>query len=748
LVVSVANTGVVDGNTLTLTFQPDNTSRYQIMGFDAGTASSATYNTLVDSTKSWTTNRWANYAVRILAGTGAGQLRSILSNSGTTLTLYNAWNIIPDSTSVYVIQGDSNNFYFVLGGYSEVFLYRVANDVDTISHGRVLDTGVACIMCAMLCDANHVIAEQPPIAISGITRSATTATATTVNPHNLKVGQYVSIRGNTTTGDVQYYNGLQTITGVPSTTTFTYTMSGTPSGSAAGLTANTTSLISDASKDHRQVASGGVNGELTITFAANTPSNILGYYVNGTNIGAGARVVSGSGTTTLTLSVANTGTVSGVIIFTAWGPSTAVTALASSGTSGTAVLVLQSSLPAYAAGWYVSGTNIGLGAIVGSGAGTSTLVLTKKHTGAVSNGTTITFSPLRGSDISMVYGNSTTVTVTTGAATVGQAMQITNSNGSNFQVVAAMANALSPGISRYVISKRDCLGANNEGGDLAYTSGLTTTGAAGTSTDANAFYTDATCTGVAQTTTITLSVASPTNINGWYLLAGTGVNVGARVVSGAGTTSLTMSIANSGTVSGSLTFCAWNTSALVNRRIKYLSSVSGTESAITAVAGATGVITASGTSVTNASSYSIISALARGTGIDMGWTFGLSDVTKRGKYLIIPRGGAVAGFDRLDLTTDQFIILQTTPVSETLSQSSMYVYDGGDRYYFTKDLTNRVYYLDLLTYWIHGAGQFPYIAGTTILGNRFEIIETADRLKYLWVNRHASVECFRQLLFY
>jgi hypothetical protein len=348
----------------------------------------------------------------------------------------------------------------------------------------------------------------------------------------------------------------------------------------------------------------------------------------------------------------------------------------------------------------------------------------------------------------MVYGNSTTVTVTTGAATVGQAMQITNSNGNNFQVVAAMANALSPGISRYVIAKRDCLGAMSEGSDITYTSGLTTTGAAGTSTDVNAFYTDATCTGVAQTTTITLSVASPTNINGWYLLAGTGINVGARVVSGAGTTSLTMSVANSGTVSGSLTFCAWNTSALVNRRIKYLSSVAGAESAITAVAGATGVITAAGTSVTNASSYSIISALARGTGIDMGWTFGLSDTTKRGKYLIIPRGGAVAGFDRLDLTTDQFIILQTTPVSETLSQSSMYVYDGYDRYYFTKDLTNRVYYLDLLTYWIHGAGTFPYIAGTTILGNRFEIIETADRLKYLWVNRHASVECFRQLLFY
>ena len=752
LVVSAANTGVVDGNALVLTFQPDDTSRYQIMGFDAGTASSATYNTLVDSAKTgslaWTTNRWVNYAVRILAGTGAGQLRSILSNTDTTLTLYNSWNVIPDSTSVYAIQGDSSNFYFVLGGYSEVFIYRTANDVNTLSHGRVLDTGVASIMCAMLCDANHIIAEQPPIAISGITRSTTTATATTVNPHNLKVGQYVSIRGNTTTADVQYYNGLQTITGVPSVTTFTYTMTGTPSGSAAGLTANTTSLISDASKDHRQVASGGVDTELTITFAANTPSNILGYYVNGTNIGAGARVVSGSGTTTLTLSVANSGTVSGVIIFTAWGPSTAVTALASSGTTLTANLVLQSALPAYCAGWYVSGTSIGLGAIVGSGAGTNTLVLTKKHTGAVSNGTTITFSPPRGGDISMVYGNSTTVTVTTGASTVGQAMQVTNSNGSNFQVVAAMANALTPGVSRYVIAKRDCLGAASEGGDIAYTSGLTTTGAAGTSTDVNAFYTDASCSGVAQTTTITLSVASPTNINGWYLLAGTGINVGTRVVSGAGTTSLTMSIANSGTVSGSLTFCAWNTSALVNKRIKYLSGVAGADSPITAVAGATGVITAAGTSVSNASSYSVISATARGVGIDMGWTFGLSDLTKRGKYLIIPRGGAVAGFDRLDLTTDKFINLQTTPVSEALGQSSMYVYDGYDRYYFTKDVTNRVYYLNLLTYWIHGAGTFPYIVGTTILGNRFEIIETADRLKYLWVNRHASVECFKQLLFY
>ena len=78
----------------------------------------------------------------------------------------------------------------------------------------------------------------------------------------------------------------------------------------------------------------------------------------------------------------------------------------------------------------------------------------------------------------------------------------------------------------------------------------------------------------------------------------------------------------------------------------------------------------------------------------------------------------------------------------------MYAYDGGDRLYFTKENTMRVYYLDLNTNWIHGAGMYPYVAGTAIVGNRMEIFTTVDGLKYLWLNRHSNVECFKQLLFY
>ncbi len=39
-------------------------------------------------------------------------------------------------------------------------------------------------------------------------------------------------------------------------------------------------------------------------------------------------------------------------------------------------------------------------------------------------------------------------------------------------------------------------------------------------------------------------------------------------------------------------------------------------------------------------------------------------------------------------------------------------------------------------------------AGTAIIGNRMEIFETPDLLKYLWLNRHCAAECFRCLLFY
>lgn len=72
-----------------------------------GTATgSQTSTTLADTGKTWTTNEWTNYQVRIVSGTGSGQTRTISSNTATALTVSPAWTTTPVAgSSVYRIEG-------------------------------------------------------------------------------------------------------------------------------------------------------------------------------------------------------------------------------------------------------------------------------------------------------------------------------------------------------------------------------------------------------------------------------------------------------------------------------------------------------------------------------------------------------------------------------------------------------------------------------------------------------------------
>lgn len=89
--------------------------------FATGTATSATATTLVNSAKSWTTNQWVNSQVRIVSGTGAGQIRTITANDATSVTVA-TWTTTPDSTSVYSIEGNDDFLYYM--GNNAVTLYR------------------------------------------------------------------------------------------------------------------------------------------------------------------------------------------------------------------------------------------------------------------------------------------------------------------------------------------------------------------------------------------------------------------------------------------------------------------------------------------------------------------------------------------------------------------------------------------------------------------------------------------------
>jgi hypothetical protein len=98
------------------------------LAFATGTATSATGTTLVNTAKAWTTNQWTNYQVRIVSGTGAGQIRTISSNTGTTLTVP-TWTTTPDNTSVYSIEGNDDFIY--MAGQADAKLYRYSISTNT-----------------------------------------------------------------------------------------------------------------------------------------------------------------------------------------------------------------------------------------------------------------------------------------------------------------------------------------------------------------------------------------------------------------------------------------------------------------------------------------------------------------------------------------------------------------------------------------------------------------------------------------
>lgn len=75
---------------------------------DSGTATSATSTTLTDSTKPWTNAHWIGATLRITAGTGVGQSRTVTAQSGSTVTV-SAWSTTPDATSQYTLTLPANS---------------------------------------------------------------------------------------------------------------------------------------------------------------------------------------------------------------------------------------------------------------------------------------------------------------------------------------------------------------------------------------------------------------------------------------------------------------------------------------------------------------------------------------------------------------------------------------------------------------------------------------------------------------
>jgi hypothetical protein len=98
------------------------------LNFASGTATAGAATTLTQSAANWGVNQWANSQVRIVSGTGAGQIRPITSNTATVLTVP-TWTTNPDATSVFQIQGNDDYLYYM--GSNAVTLYRYSITSNT-----------------------------------------------------------------------------------------------------------------------------------------------------------------------------------------------------------------------------------------------------------------------------------------------------------------------------------------------------------------------------------------------------------------------------------------------------------------------------------------------------------------------------------------------------------------------------------------------------------------------------------------
>ena len=134
---TLANTGLpatlgTDGKLVSTPSWMDN----GYLNFATGTATSGAATTLTQTGKTWAVNQWANSQVRIVSGTGAGQIRTIASNTANTLTVSAAWATNPDATSAYEIQGNDDFIYYLGNNAVTLFRYSItSNTWTTLSPG-------------------------------------------------------------------------------------------------------------------------------------------------------------------------------------------------------------------------------------------------------------------------------------------------------------------------------------------------------------------------------------------------------------------------------------------------------------------------------------------------------------------------------------------------------------------------------------------------------------------------------------
>ena len=652
------------------------------------TASSAAAKTLVQSGATYEYDRYANYQLRIVSGKGIGQRRRIAANSADTFYVEKKWNITPDNTSGYAVYGDTDKIW--LAGNASAALYQYSVEYDLWASAPIVDTGVARQISASPA-AGNTGSYGPPhegYAITGITYSASGVLSASVNTAGgtYAVGDLLNL---TTTGtNAQIY--VTGITGNGAVTSIQLASSG--SGYATGT--STTTPVSGSGT--------GLIANITAGKVGNVGSAVNHDFRHGEFV-----TIAGC-TTDATFN--NTFQIIGTNSQTTY----SIAANSAATQSPTAGATLTTSIIVDAAQNWNTNEHVGRVVFV-QAAGTSPTNLGARRITA-NTATTLTLS----SAISaMTNGTSRYIIQEArpfGAMCIDKVAERSPNgwatSGSSTTLVDTTKNWK---INQYQACRVRVVSGTGEGNDVVISSNTATT-----------------------ITVASWNVAAPAATSKYEIMDSYGF-----VTTGAQTSAVTDANKN------------FPVNYLAGKRIRYIagtaSSSAGTATVEVSVTSNTATVILVPTLTSNATDtfYAIYEIPARSTGIDIKWLFGLSDTAKKGRWLISPRGGGSNIFDIFDIPTSTWELTPfITPISTTLSSGSMYVYDGVDSYYFTKDVTNRIYQLDLSKFQVETATSIPYAHGAATLSNKFEIVKTVDGLTYLYIMRHTGQEMWRTLKFW
>ena len=633
----------------------------------------------VTTATAMTPMQYANYELRIVDGPGKGQVRSITSNTATTIYVTRDWDIVPEDTSKYEVWADCGKIWLIGGGDAGLLQYNV--DTDQWSTGKQLDFG----QCNQLA-AKH--GTDQPIALTSIVRSPT---------------------------------GITQINPVPT---------------AAGSGYNVNDILTVA---------GGTAGTLRVT-SVNSTGGVTGVEINycgsGYTVGVGkATTVSPAGGAGCTVEIVAVDFVEAATcaIYHSFRVGDTVTISGATGTgaakfNGTYAILCSNGLANFV---YCS--------VGDPGAASATI--------AASPSTTTIVDCTKSWIVNEHVGKLVQLSTNNYLAT-GQVRRIV-SNTANTITWTLAATAPVNGTSRYIIEDIKPFGTERSSGALSGggNDGFATGGSTTTLEDS--------------TKNWPINYWSRTAQRRVRIVEGTGVGSELLITSNTATT-LTFAeqtfvpdattryviMENFGTATAGTTTTLtdssqnWAVNQWAGKRVRFLSGTSqGNEYTITSNT-ATALTFAAGTAPDVSTAYAILESPVRSFGIHIDRVFGCSDPTIRSKYMYAWSGTATNELSRYNISTEHWEQIVYSPQFETFTTGSMYCYDGADRIYVWNGTTGRLLYYDIVENRMYSGGTPPYGMSTAISGNRMEIIETEDGLKYLYLMRHTGTEMWRLLLFF